>query len=279
MTTVRLFLCGLVFATASLVSAQTNAPDETEKAPRPMTEIPHNASGGPVIMPPADQAPPAPEATPVPEASPPAPAPTAPETTPAPQPGPPSPSVQIPTPPGATSATPQQQEEIYDIRPPLFYLRSWFWLWIALAIVGLVALVVLLWSWFRTHAEAKVRTAYELALEKLENARALMNESAPEPYAVAVSEILRTYLGQRFQARSSRLTTQEFLRDMQSDTATPLAEYRDLLGDFLQACDLVKFAKYQPRLSELEQVQQSAVTFVTATKPVPVTGRQNGARP
>jgi len=270
MKPVRFLLGSLLLAAAmGVASAQTNAEPETEKAPKPTTEIPQNASGGPVVMPPADQAPPPPQESSTNSASP------APETNAAP----PMPSAsQVISPPAPTNP-PAQQEEIYDIRPPLFFLRSWLWLWIALAVVGAVALVILLWNWFRTHAELKMKTAYELALEKLEQARAMMSEDDPEPYAVTVSEILRSYLGQRFHAPSSRLTTEEFLRQMQSDTATPLADHRDLLGNFLQACDLVKFARYQPRLAELEQVQQSAVTFVTATKPAPAPAGQNGHRP
>jgi hypothetical protein len=87
------------------------------------------------------------------------------------------------------------------------------------------------------------------------------------PYAVAVSETIRTYLGQRFQAPSSRRTTEEFLRLMEADRATPLAQHRELLREFLQSCDLVKFARYQPHLAELEQVQERAREFVLATRP------------
>jgi hypothetical protein len=98
------------------------------------------------------------------------------------------------------------------------------------------------------------------------------------PYAVLVSEAIRTYLGQRFQTPSTRRTTEEFLRQMENDTNTPLADHRDLLRHFLQSCDLVKFARYQPTLQELEQVQDRAYSFVTATKPAPEPGR-NGSRP
>jgi hypothetical protein len=66
---------------------------------------------------------------------------------------------------------------------------------------------------------------------------------------------------------------------MENDRNTPLAEHRDLLRDFLQSCDMVKFARYQPTLAELEGVQQRAFTFVTATKPAPPSSQRNGARP
>jgi hypothetical protein len=169
-----------------------------------------------------------------------------------------------------------QDDDIYDIRPPFFYLHSWFWLWIALAAAALVALLVYLLKTFKSNRLLSPKTAYDLALEKLEKARALLREDNPMPYAVAVSEAVRTYLGQRFSAPSTRRTTEEFLHQMESDLTAPLAEHRELLRGFLQSCDLVKFARYQPTRPELEQVQDRAVTFVTATKPVPETVHANG---
>jgi hypothetical protein len=182
---------------------------------------------------------------------------------------------------GQTQAPPTSpQDNLEDIRPPLFFLHSWFWLWIALGILGAIALLVLTWFWLRPHRLLSPKSAYELALEKLEKALALLREDNPMPYAIFVSETIRSYLGQRFQAPSTLRTTEEFLRQMEADRATPLAEHRDLLRDFLQSCDLVKFARYQPTLTELELVQQRATTFVTATKPLPPSGQkaslQNG---
>jgi len=156
-----------------------------------------------------------------------------------------------------------------DIRPPFFYLHSYFWYWIILAALLIGALVAYLVIKLQPKKVLSAKTAYDLALEQLEKARALLREDAPIPYAVLVSETIRSYLGQRFHAPSSRRTTEEFLRQMEADRATPLAEHRNLLRDFLQSCDLVKFARYQPTLAELELVQQRATSFVTATKPQP----------
>jgi hypothetical protein len=166
--------------------------------------------------------------------------------------------------PGATGG---QADDIYDIRPPYFYLKPLTWLWVLLGVLAAIALAMVLWIWLKPLRILRPKSAYELALEKLEKARALLNENNPEPYAVLVSETIRNYLGQRFHTPSTRRTTEEFLRQMQADTNTPLAEHRDLLRGFLEACDLVKFAHYQPGRDELEQVQQRAVSFVTATRP------------
>jgi len=162
-----------------------------------------------------------------------------------------------------------QQEDIDDIRPPFFYLHSWFWLWIALAAAAVIAVLILAWKGLTRSPFLSPKSAYELTLEKLEQARTMLREDDPVPYAVFVSETIRSYLVHRYQTPSTRRTTEEFLRLMEADTASPLAEHRDLLRNFLQSCDLVKFARYQPTQAELEEVQQRALTFVHATKPVP----------
>jgi hypothetical protein len=174
------------------------------------------------------------------------------------------------------AATTKADPNLDDIRPPIFYLLSFFWLWVALGVIAALALILFLWYRFRPHRQLTAKSAYELALEKLEKARAMLNEENPMPYAVFVSETIRSYLGQRFQAPSTRRTTEEFLRQMETDRNTPLAEHRDLLRTFLQSCDMVKFARYQPTLAELEQVQGRATSFVTATKPLPPSAQQNG---
>ena len=122
------------------------------------------------------------------------------------------------------------------------------------------------------------KSAYELALEKLEKAaRDAKRGRTPSPTR---SSFPRRF-GQlprlkRFHTPvTRRRRAEEFLRQMQSDANTPLlAAHRDLLRQFLEACDLVKFAHYQPDRGELEQVQERAVeAFVTAGDD----GRMEGA--
>ncbi|MEI9998337.1 MAG: VWA domain-containing protein [Verrucomicrobiota bacterium] len=126
-------------------------------------------------------------------------------------------------------------DQIQDIRPPYFYLNSTPWWLFVLAALALAGLGVLLYFLLRPRRRLSARSAYELALEKLEAARALLREESAMPYAVMVSETVRVYLGQRFHAPSPRRTTEEFLRQMEADRATPLAEHRELLRDFLQS--------------------------------------------
>jgi hypothetical protein len=267
MKTVRLLCCLAFLAAPAAVFAQTNN-DFTPNAP---SAVP----AGPVVSPPSDTASPA---IPADQATtPPAPAeqstpPADTSSVAAPVPG------SVVNPPVSSASSSPGDDEIYDIRPPVFYLISWWpWILAALGLLALAGLIFLIWKWASRRGAMNPKTAYEQALEKLERARALMREDDPAPYAVAVSETIRTYLGQRFHSPSDRRTTEEFLRQMQQDTATPLAEHADLLGAFLRACDLVKFARYQPTLAELEEVQQRALNFVTATRPVPAEGKSRAA--
>jgi hypothetical protein len=254
MNRVTLFL-SLFLAAATIAAAQTT------DLPSPATNAP------PAPSTPSDTNPaPATNATSVPADIAPAPAPI-------PAPAIPQPSFQ-PS-PAQTATAPQN--DIDDIRPPYFFLQSWSWFWIALAAFALLALLALLFVIFKPHRLLSPKSAYDLTLEKLEKARAILREDNPVPYAVFVSEAIRAYLGHRFHSPSTRCTTDEFLRLMESDPNTPLAGHRDLLRHFLQSCDLVKFARYQPTLQELEDVQQRAWNFVTATKPEPASPQRSRA--
>ncbi len=241
-----LLLSLLLVAAPGLSPAQTTAPDNSTPAPSAAS-----TTNTPDLGPPASAAPAMPDTAP-----------------PASTPG------QIVTPGGAEAPPP----DIEDIRPPFFYLHSWFWFWVALGVVGAIGLIVLLWLWLKPERWLSPKSAYDLTLEKLEKAKSMLSEENPMPYAVFISETIRSYLSQRFRTPSTRRTTEEFLGLMEKDQATPLAAYRDLLRDFLNACDLVKFGRYQPDLVELEKVQQRAFTFVTATKPSPTPDEYNRSR-
>jgi hypothetical protein len=79
---------------------------------------------------------------------------------------------------------------------------------------------------------------------------------------------LRSYLEERFQFRAPDRTTEEFLLDLQRTSLLDQAQ-KDSLGDFLQRCDLVKFARYEPTEAELRQLHAAALQLVLDTEPKP----------
>jgi hypothetical protein len=47
-----------------------------------------------------------------------------------------------------------------------------------------------------------------------------------------------------------------------------LADQKESLGRFLESCDLVKFAKYEPGENELRDLHSSALRLVEETEPL-----------
>jgi hypothetical protein len=89
-------------------------------------------------------------------------------------------------------------------------------------------------------------------------------EAEVERFYVEVSDVLRTYVEERFGLRAPERTTEEFLRELESGDALAQKHRREL-ERFLLQCDLVKFAAAQPGEREHIATWELAETFVTAT--------------
>ena len=89
----------------------------------------------------------------------------------------------------------------------------------------------------------------------------------PKEFCILVSDTVRHYLEERFAFHAPERTTEEFLREL-SETDLLTADQKESLGKFLENCDLVKFAKYEPGESELRELHSSAVRLVEETEPV-----------
>ena len=111
--------------------------------------------------------------------------------------------------------------------------------------------------------------------QKLQEALALIAQ--PKPFCILVSDTVRLYLEERFEFRAPERTTEEFLHELQG-TNLLLPDQKSSLGEFLQCCDLVKFAKYEPREPELRDLHDSALRLVEETEPVEQT-TANGQPP
>ena len=158
--------------------------------------------------------------------------------------------------------------DIRDIKPPIEITDPWAWLGWTLGALVLVIAAVLLWRWWqkrcRQIALVPPVPAHVRARQQLDEALALIGQ--PKPFVVAVSGTARTYLEERFDFRAPDRTTEEFLREL-SGTALLDREQKNSLGAFLQSCDLVKFARYEPRETELRELHGAAVKLVEETGP------------
>jgi len=83
-------------------------------------------------------------------------------------------------------------------------------------------------------------------------------------FYVEVSDVLRTYLEERFGLRAPERTTEEFLRDLEAGDQLA-REHRAELERFLSQCDLVKFAAATPGEPEHLATFALAEAFVATT--------------
>ena len=88
--------------------------------------------------------------------------------------------------------------------------------------------------------EDAMQQAHVNALAELERLFALIDTEQSRPYAIESSAIIRRYIEVRFDLAAPNRSTEEFLLEAQhSPKLAP--EYQQLLADFLQCCDLLKF--------------------------------------
>ncbi len=82
-----------------------------------------------------------------------------------------------------------------------------------------------------------------------------------------LSAILRGYIERRFSLRAPEQTTGEFLEIIQ-DYALFTPDQKRLLREFLQACDMVKFALHEPPEVEIAVAFATAREFIDQTMDV-----------
>jgi hypothetical protein len=172
--------------------------------------------------------------------------------------------------PGGTNA-------LHDIKPPVVIPSGWAWLGWLLASLALAGLMLWAWrSWQKRQKELPpvlVIPPHVRAKQKLQEALALLGQ--PKQFCILVSDTIRWYLEERFDFRAPERTTEEFLYELQeTDLLTP--DQKTSLGEFLNPCDLVKFARYEPGEPELRELHASSLRLVEETEPLPTDAAAHG---
>jgi hypothetical protein len=160
-------------------------------------------------------------------------------------------------------------EDIRDIRGP----RSIFPLWQVLAWIAAGVLVALggyaAWRRMRRPPAPRRLELFEIALQRLEDIRSLMQPSTVREFSIAISDVVRQYIEAQMKITATHRTTEEFLRDLLDSSNAALAAHRNLLAEFLQQCDMAKFAGVGLSMRIMESLHLSARGFIIETsKPV-----------
>lgn len=149
------------------------------------------------------------------------------------------------------------------------------WIWV----LALVAVLALLLGWLAARTLARPRTIlhyppptppHEVALRALRalQERGYIERGESEPFYVELSAIIRHYIEGRFGLRAPEQTTEEFIRDASSSGRLQPA-HQELVREFLEHSDLVKFARFRPEAPQMRDAFAAAERLVRETIPAP----------
>ena len=161
--------------------------------------------------------------------------------------------------------------DIRGIRPPVEIPNEWLWLWVTLAGVFLIAGALTAWLLLRKKQALPpllpVVPPHVRAKQRLAEALAFLSD--PNRFCTTVADTTRLYLEERFNLRAPERTTEEFLIELQTSPHLTL-DQKQSLGMFLESCDLVKFARFEPAETTLRQLHDAALRLVDETQFDPI---------
>ncbi len=166
--------------------------------------------------------------------------------------------------------------DVRGIKPPVSLDKRYFKLYIIIAIAfGVLLLIaaILHYVYHRKQSETESipepLPAHQIAYNDLENLGAmdLISKGQIKEYYYRLSNIVRHYIENRFKLMAPERTTEEFLIEM-TVTGKLTGVHKELVGNFLEHCDMVKFAAYGPDRGEIEGSFNSAKKLVDETREV-----------
>ncbi|MEO6872268.1 MAG: DUF4381 family protein [Chthoniobacterales bacterium] len=153
-------------------------------------------------------------------------------------------------------------QEFHDIAGPVdyFVLKPWMVFCAVAAFLLLVGVTIWLVKWWRRRP-AKILTPRERAIDQLARIENQIETLPPYQFSIRVSDILRRYVTEQYQLPVTRQTSVEFLNTL-SEKSQFSADEQTLLGDFLNRCDLIKFARYDATTEDSRLLLEEADRFV-----------------
>ena len=161
-----------------------------------------------------------------------------------------------------------------DIRPlkdVLDIKEAFPLLWVVILILIALAVAAFIYFKKKKNAEEKpiliqkspediAKDALRLVLEMKLIEKGLIKE-----YYTRLSDIIRAYIGNRYKIFAMDRTTWELYQEMRSRKIERF--HADEINNFLEDCDMVKFAKYTPDKKEIETAYKKAEEIIDITTP------------
>jgi len=161
-------------------------------------------------------------------------------------------------------------QEFHDIAPPVDYSLIPPWVIFVATFAGLVLCGLIGWwvrrRWQRPKPQPSAR---ERTLALLNRISREIETLTPYQFSIRVSDILRSYVTDQYHLPVTRQTSVEFLNALTK--ASPFsADEKLLLEDFLNRCDLIKFARYDATTEDSRLLLEEATRFVEGGQLAPV---------
>lgn len=158
-------------------------------------------------------------------------------------------------------------EEFHDIAPAVDYSLLSPWVIFLVAFISLTVIGLIVWFVAKSFRRpTPPQSPRERALALLEQIRTQINTTNPYRFSIRASDILRGYVMEQFGLPVTRQTSVEFLNGLRG--SSPFSEdEKSLLEDFLNRCDLIKFARYEATTSDSELLLEEAIRFVKGGQP------------
>ena len=158
-------------------------------------------------------------------------------------------------------------QDFHDIAPPVDYSLIPPWLIFLGAFAALTIAGLIVWLIIRSRKRAvPIKSARERVLELLERLQSDVEKMQPYRFSIRVSDILRRYVTEQFNLPVTRQTSVEFLSGLTKES--PFSEEeKSLLEDFLNRCDLIKFARYKATTVDSRLLLEEATRFVKGGQP------------
>jgi hypothetical protein len=147
-------------------------------------------------------------------------------------------------------------------------LSGWQLFFVFLAMAFLGAGLAIGWNYFFGKKQPKPATApgekYDFrkeALAKLARTKEWIKKGELKAFYYAAYEVVRFFLSERLQATFEELTTREIANKIRENKLLKEAEIKSLL-DFMEECDVVKFAEYKPEEQEAAAAYNKAEAII-----------------
>ena len=160
--------------------------------------------------------------------------------------------------------------DIRSIVPPQpFYIQAGGF-WLVVAGVCLVLALVALWFLLRRPTKVSVPTftPRQLAAQRLQELEARIDTLDARAFGGAVADVLRVYIGAQYGLQPERQTSEEFLSSITGSRTFSVVEHA-LLREFLESCDLLKFARADATRDGKRRLLGQALDFLEGSAQTP----------